>query len=594
MNSMVVLSTISINMKRLLVSIAILLTLNSFSNPKPANEKISKLIQTFKKDIRGPYRDIKWFCEDGSIIDSKAKCPDGGHQHARLKEEVVALAKNHHIFLTQILTGTDVDEFWDKDNRHSRLIQYMIEQYLTEIDNGWINEKGQYYRGAKQIEDEMEWGRDFFLDLLQNKNVVEENYLLIRRALRIIPHGFDDKTAQNIRAISLAIADKDAKFQNIRIKIHGKPGPEDIDLVRAYLAKGELKSGTEEKFKDLLANMETYYNSADTSLFREWLKVIPANNPLDAEIKSLIDEYKHNANSYQLLNKAVDVSLMIRHEIKNISKSKTRLALLDMSNKLEDIIIIESQKWDANDINTGIEKLCLLNAANYSSGYINEWEWLMTIDGHHPETITLGRLQAIINVYRRSIQWGTGMIYSIFKEDVNAFTQFEPLSSGFNDNIIRSSPLLPMGNTLDKIYTYFTDKIKLKNQVFDLRESGQVIGINAGIAKGQLEVIDNFEEDPLLDPNKIYIFNTPPRELKPIAGIATVTEGNVVSHVQLLARNLGIPNAAVPLTVLQKLKKYSGKEVFFAVNEYGTVVMKLAEEMNGQEKSLFKAMKDVI
>ena len=33
--------------------------------------------------------------------------------------------------------------------------------------------------------------------------------------------------------------------------------------------------------------------------------------------------------------------------------------------------------------------------------------------------------------------------------------------------------------------------------------------------------------------------------MKPVAGIASVSEGNLVSHVQLLARNLGIPNAVL-------------------------------------------------
>ena len=68
-------------------------------------------------------------------------------------------------------------------------------------------------------------------------------------------------------------------------------------------------------------------------------------------------------------------------------------------------------------------------------------------------------------------------------------------------------------------------------------------------------------EDIEVSSDKIYIFQRPPADLKPIAGIATVEEGNMVSHVQLLARNLGIPNAALTSSNLNSLKKFEGQKV---------------------------------
>lgn len=78
--------------------------------------EVIKQIADYKNDIRGPYRDIRWFCTDGSIRAPKDPCPDNigpGVQHARYKEAVETLGKEHHIYLGQILSYTTKEEFWD-------------------------------------------------------------------------------------------------------------------------------------------------------------------------------------------------------------------------------------------------------------------------------------------------------------------------------------------------------------------------------------------------------------------------------------------------------------------------------------------------
>ena len=101
-----------------------------FAQEKDAID-IRTLVEKFKNDVRGPYKDIRWFCVDGSIIPPKADCPEpGGVQHARYKDEVVELAKTNHIFLGQILASTSRTAFWDAANNHSRLKQYQLDRYL--------------------------------------------------------------------------------------------------------------------------------------------------------------------------------------------------------------------------------------------------------------------------------------------------------------------------------------------------------------------------------------------------------------------------------------------------------------------------------
>ena len=45
--------------------------------------------------------------------------------------------------------------------------------------DGWILQKGQYYRGAVQAEDEEAWGVDFYKWLLTGDTSITKNYFLI-------------------------------------------------------------------------------------------------------------------------------------------------------------------------------------------------------------------------------------------------------------------------------------------------------------------------------------------------------------------------------------------------------------------------------
>jgi hypothetical protein len=108
---------------------------------------------------------------------------------------------------------------------------------------------------------------------------------------------------------------------------------------------------------------------------------------------------------------------------------------------------------------------------------------------------------------------------------------------------------------------------------------------------GQLEVVLGRPETDSFSSRKIYALSEAPADMKPVAGIATVSEGNLVSHVQLLARNLGIPNAVLSGQLLRSLEPYSGQEVFYAVSPRGAVRMKAAIEMTAREKRLVEGRK---
>ncbi|MEP6796232.1 MAG: phosphoenolpyruvate synthase, partial [Saprospiraceae bacterium] len=149
----------------------------SFSIAQVTNpEAVKAMIGRYKTDSRGPYRDIRWFCKDGTTRDPHDPCPDHkGSQRARLKDEVTALADKDHIFLGQILASTNNEDFWDATYAHSRLKQYQLELYLRNNDDGWVNRKAQFYRGATQTEDESNWGAEFYKWLLDDVDNLRSN-----------------------------------------------------------------------------------------------------------------------------------------------------------------------------------------------------------------------------------------------------------------------------------------------------------------------------------------------------------------------------------------------------------------------------------
>jgi len=181
------------------------------------------------------------------------------------------------------------------------------------------------------------------------------------------------------------------------------------------------------------------------------------------------------------------------------------------------------------------------------------------------------------------------MIEAVYGSVVERFAAFEPLASGFIPDRIRTSILLRFGEAADALSRLGTLRAGTTHELLGHTRLARVRGLNPGIAFGQLVVVTDPSEPLELSPDKIYVMSRVPEDLRPVAGIATLRDGNVVSHVQLLARNLGIPNAVVSRTELEALSRHSGEFIFYAVSPGGAVVMKLRDEMSDEERQIVKA-----
>lgn len=583
--------------KKLLLTFTIVLLFSlEATSQKKSNNDIKQLIDSYKNDIRGPYYRIKWFCKDGSIRDSKDPCPDsigGGIQHASFKQSALDLRKSNHLFFGEILASLKTTDFLDATHNFSRLKQYQIGQYLASLDNGWVLKKGQYYRGAIQSEDEEAWGKEFYETVLKDDSFLNSNYYLIRQSLKDIPHNGDSNIAQLMRSESKILAEEIPDFMDIRIKIHGNPQKTDIYLVQNYIKKNASKISIKEKklFDKLLNTMNEFYAPLNYKTISKELSKVNDDNEVLKNLKAFINEDKTSFSAKDIVIKITDNLDFLRYNIALFKDSKDRLILLDLTNQLEKILLIESQNWNTDTLEETILKTQTLTCASYATGLVEAWEFDVVkpvfSSALNKEKTTLGELNSLVTNARRIVEWSTSLVKANYQEDVNEYAAFESLAYGFIDDRIRNSITLNLGETVSKLNNFAAKISEVNNNVMSITNQGAIRGLNPGYAFGKLVVVNGNPDKVEVNTNNIYIFQKPPADLKPVAGIMTVSEGNLVSHVQLLARNLGIPNAALSSENLKSLEKYTDKNVFYAVSNKGNVILKLENEMTAEEKKLF-------
>ena len=577
-------------MIRLLIICLLLFNFPHFARgQKLNNQEIKELIQAYKMDIRGPYKEIRWFCTDGSIRMPKDPCPANigpGVQHATYKNSVTDLGKRNHLYFGQILSYTDKEAFWDKENNHSRLKQYQLDKYLRSVDDGWVLQKGQYYRGAIQSEDEEAWGVEFYKWLLSDTDNLKKHYFLIRQSLKDIPHQGDDNLAQKIRSESKVISDLAPSFMDLRVKIHSQPDLGDIEKVKAFKVKhnDKLSAEVRTKIDALTRTMTTFYQPVDIAALPKRTSLV-LEKQIGKEISTYVNQFAEEKNTALLIEATAELLLSIRQAIIEEESAAARLQLLDASLKLEEIIFKKSPQWQPQDINGLLDKVCYLGMANAGAGYIElvEWQQLNLASKGN----SLGDLTSTLEHARREVEWSSSMVKANYQEVVDTYTGFEPKAYGYIDDIIRGSIALHLGQAVGDLGDIIAKESALTNKVMDLSNQSGFRGLNAGYALGELVVVNGSPDEIEVVSDKIYVFQRPPSDLKPIAGIATVSEGNMVSHVQLLARNLGIPNAALADDNLRNLLKHDGKRVFYAVSNKGNVIMKPEADMTDEERALF-------
>lgn len=591
------------------LAIVFLLSAIAFSNLLAQGAdaaEIQKMVQAFKKDERGPYQAIRWFCPDGTILPPQERCAEpGGIQHALLKDAVAKLARERGIYLGQILAGASFPDFLDDANQNSRLKQYQMENFLQAADDGWIMRRARFYRGAIQAEDEADWGMKFLTALAADSEMLSAQFFLVRQAAKDIPHNGNSDRWQTIRALSKTIGDSLPEFINLRVKLHGQPDAGDLQRVKDFRNRYEksIPPGMAAMLEKLAFELEAAFQPFDMKSLDQYIKRLPENSPVTAQLRRMIRAYSNPpdspGNQQGFLSgqckEIAELLWIIRKNLLATPSPRARLALVDLSNEMEGLLFRTVGSWQAQTIGNLLEKTAVMAKAAAGAGCIEIWEWEavepILLIPRSQEELPFEKFAEKSAYAGRLVEWGTGMIRAIYEPTVKLYQEFEPLAAGFIDDRARSSILLPLGDAAGELKEASARLSGVRNEVMAVRNPGQVRGLNPGFARGELQVISGTADEIGFSSNKIYVMERTPSDLKPVAGIATVAEGNLVSHVQLLARNLGIPNAVISLQNLKDILPFSGQTVFFAVSPGGRVILKPESQMTEEEKALFQEKK---
>lgn len=541
-------------------------------------------IERMKQSPRGPFSRIRWFCNDGTVLPpGPYVCRDhgGGAQHGEWSEETRRLRADGYRIAT-VYADLDIDQLISSDTLAVDLGQMVIEQFLIRIDDGWILRRARYYRGAFQEEDEKEGVRRLLLRLYRDPDFVRTNILQLRTAANLLSHGRDNATIQSIRLQVTSLAEQDPGFAELRNKIHTRPDARDAQRVNAYAA-GVSDPGLRQRLISLAAQIRAVYERQTDSELDNLLRLTDQYNlhALAKTIRANRPLLQNNYPARQRYRASAAVLQALRDAMPLIPTPDGRLQAIDASLDVEAEYFVAAQKYiDSLAGRSRRDYLLALNDAAralYGAGLVSKRE-LQALDASLTTLLSGQALKP--DTYRHEINylslpasWGVQHYRFHFGRAEARLAEIEPSANLFIQNQVRGSPLFSYASLIN---TLLLDVHYLTGHVQRLFGSDVGIGLramNPGLAKGFLLTAKQGQQTENFRENGIYLMPETTSELPPVAGIITSSEGNPLSHVQLLARNLGIPNVSITPELLARLTPHIGQPVVMAVSSGGAVVI---------------------
>ncbi|NKB89261.1 MAG: hypothetical protein GKS06_13670 [Acidobacteria bacterium] len=500
-----------------------------------------------------------------------------------------------------VFAAVDWDQFYDATNSHYFLREIVLQRFLENADNAWVMRRAQYYRGARQAENEEVAGRQRLVRLLSDGAWTARNYLLAASVVEAVPHGAPGVAGDEIRGLALQVSDVDEGFMRLRVKIHSSPGPEDLTAVQEYRAN--LPTDVPEATRTPLAQLEAalielYATGIDPEAWRRVGADLPgALSETMTATGAALDGWNAGRRSTRLALLLADLRTAATASADRGDGSQT-LAAFDAIHFVRAQLFVDANTWVAELLggtSTRSERLeavgHLLGAA-YGAGWLTEREWRSAArrlaEAQAADTTTRAQYLSLARYLGRTMEWSTAAAKQMVALAEQRYAAVEPLAHRFSDDAVRGSVLLPLAEILNAIEGDAASEAGLSYELGDVEVSSGVMGLNPGAAFGTLHLITDPAQVRDLDPDGIYILPETPADLGRLAGILTIDQGSRLSHVQLLARGLGIPNAAIASRVLDAVRPFVGKEVLYAVSPLGSVLVKPVDQVSEETIAKFR------
>ena len=345
--------------------------------PAAEAQQLRQSIQEMRANPRGPFSQIRWFCNDGSVLPPKAyACVEhgGGNQHGEWSDQTLRL-RAAGFPVANVMVQLDAADFGESPPQQDHFRALILEQFLIDYDDGWILHKARYYRGAFQIEDEEASAYAFLSELARQPGWIETRYPLLVEAARLIPHGQSAIGAADIRGMATVLNTEDAGFSELRNKIHGRPEPSDAARVREYAARSGKPELTDE-YEALAAAIDTAARLPDPAPAIEAFAAKSRDSQLANTLRQQTAALSDAATATQRLERLGTLMATLRE---GISRSGNPLDCIDLILSLEAHVFNLGQKLGIGETRySRAESVDLMHGfarAAYGVGLLTAWEW---------------------------------------------------------------------------------------------------------------------------------------------------------------------------------------------------------------------------
>jgi hypothetical protein len=547
--------------------------------PLPGQETLRRWVGEMKISPRGPFQRIRWFCKDGTIHPPKEyACRDrgGGVQHGEWTDRVALLRSNAY-FIANVFAAVRPELLLAQPEAESIIKQMILEQYLIRADDGWILRHARYYRGALQDEDESRGGQALLLAMVSDPAWQEARFPVLREAVRFIPHGRSGTPVSEMRQLSRALGEADPEFQPLRSKIHVKPELGDAERVRGY-GKRQGKKDLADDYEKLAVFIEKVFQPSDARAVILALDRAVSSKVLSREVRETVSRLGADRGPVTRFEASCRMLSSIREQLRSAGDRRVRLALLDASLILEqDLFLTGSILTDQLPQASAKERLEWLKACVnglYGIGLISRrqreglLETLQTISG---PSVQWDDYKAGLNYAARVPGWADQALRFHFTSAIDTLTVLEPLTSTYLHDRLRGSLLIVYSAVLESLLADANRQLGIVNRMMGSTIDAGLTALNPGMTRGVLKVAKAGEDPKSFSRDGIYVLSATTEDLPPVRGIITAGKGNMLSHVQLLARHLGIPNVAVDQSLLPQVSALEGRSVVLAVSPGGIV-----------------------
>lgn len=476
------------------------------------------------------------------------------------------------------------------------LFETMIQEYLRQRKQGipWLPLS--FTSNEVHIEKLIP---EIMLNLEENLHSLNSQKLfyLAPQLLKITPHMRSKDEIYKLRKISEDIARTHNSFLDIQIEIHQSPSLGTIQKIKKWAINSNItQAETLIKVNSLILLIEKLFgaNNIDEianqydfpEIIKKKLIQIESNltkttinlkgllkaSQLVSDVSSFLDKLKTNTT---IEDCSVDKKINCLYEIVGISNAlKSTIFLIQSKIKTFDNVTIKTA------VTIMINNLEIANNNQLVDYDLNKLKNYLLEDSLDI-TELINELAIIENEFTNKAQNLSG----IFGPYIRIYRPFVPDASKYTDDIIRESILYP----LSVWHHYITQNLMSKTNKKFLYNGNKIDGtfrvLNSSIAKGKIIIptaIDLNNPNYGWDPNNIYLLNKTPASISKVGGIISSHSGSSISHVQLLAKNHGIPNVFVDSKIYTKLSQYKDKNIYLVVLPTGEV--KIVEQSLASEK----------